>query len=191
METWNGTAKLGWFAGGDQVGEEHFSFKVECTELPESDLLPNNVRRDVTLKLVCDEARSRYGVPPHTVDIEIGVHRDYSPALLAASARWRMDSGDFCYGTGIMRVSPAPPVAKLVSLKTMEGGSMSTDTWRVTAFGTAGTEFTYEVEAESEQSALDEAYGRHGRRYRSGEVNEYLGTRSHAVRLGEEEVETE
>lgn len=58
-------------------------------------------------------------------------------------------------------------------------------TWRVTAFGTASTEFNYEVEADSKDGALEEAYGRHGRRYRDGEVTEYLGTSATAVRVGE------
>jgi hypothetical protein len=62
---------------------------------------------------------------------------------------------------------------------------MSTDTWRVTAYGVAGTEFTYEIEATSKDKALEEAYGRHGRRYRDGETYEYLGTRASAVRISE------
>lgn len=60
---------------------------------------------------------------------------------------------------------------------------MSLDGWRVTAFGVARTEFTYEVEAATEGEALDEAYGRHGRRLRSGEVTEALGTCALVARM--------
>lgn len=64
---------------------------------------------------------------------------------------------------------------------------MSTTSWRVTAFGVGGTEYTYTVEADGQDQAREEAYGRHGRRLRDGEVNEPLGTRSFAVPLGEED----
>lgn len=55
--------------------------------------------------------------------------------------------------------------------------------WRVTAFGVAGTEFTYQVEASDKQTALEEAYGRHGRRLRDGVVTDVLGVNAYAERL--------
>lgn len=64
---------------------------------------------------------------------------------------------------------------------------MSVSSWRVTAFGVGGTEYTYVIEAGDREQAQEEAYGRHGRRLRDGEVNEPLGTRSFAVPLGEED----
>lgn len=188
MESWKATAKLRWFAGGHQVGEEHLSFEVECPELPQDDRLdPEGVRRLVTLQLVYADTRARYGTPPLTVDIQVA---EDEPAIGPNRARWRSGSG-FCYGTGIMQVAPPPPEARLVDLKIMESKPMGTDLWRVTAFGVAGTEFMYEVEAASESEALDEAYGAHGRRYKDGEVSEYLGTRASVTRLGEDKSEAE
>ncbi|MFE0472690.1 hypothetical protein ACFW2V_13845 [Streptomyces sp. NPDC058947] len=60
---------------------------------------------------------------------------------------------------------------------------MSSGNWRVTAFGVAGGEFTYEVKAETKSEALEEAYGEHGRRLREGAVGEALGTQAGAVRI--------
>lgn len=59
-----------------------------------------------------------------------------------------------------------------------------TSTWQVTAYGVAGTEFTYEVEAASKREAQEKAYGLHGRRLRDGEVVEQLGSSSTAVHRG-------
>lgn len=61
---------------------------------------------------------------------------------------------------------------------------MPPETWRVTAWGMAGGEFVYEVEAGTRSEALEEAYARHGRRYKAGEVREYLSPRASAVRIG-------
>lgn len=61
---------------------------------------------------------------------------------------------------------------------------MSPGNWRVTAFGVAGGEFTYEVDATTKDEALEKAYGEHGRRLREGKVGEALGTQAGAVRIG-------
>lgn len=66
---------------------------------------------------------------------------------------------------------------------------MDLSKWRVTVFGVAGTEFTYEVEAATESEALEKTYGSHGRRLRSGEVTEALGARAMVAHVGHGEVD--
>jgi hypothetical protein len=68
---------------------------------------------------------------------------------------------------------------------------MSLNKWRVTAYGVARSEFTYEVEAATEREALEDAYGLHGRRLRDGAVSEALGVHASAVLLGGGEAEGE
>jgi hypothetical protein len=68
---------------------------------------------------------------------------------------------------------------------------MNLNKWRVTAYGVARSEFTYEVEAATEREALEEAYSLHGRRLRDGAVSEALGTHAGAVLLGGGETEGE
>lgn len=57
--------------------------------------------------------------------------------------------------------------------------------YRVHALGAvAGTEFVYDVTADSARAALEEAYARHGRRIRDGEPVEALGSDARVVALG-------
>jgi hypothetical protein len=61
---------------------------------------------------------------------------------------------------------------------------MSTE-WRVHALGVGGSEFVYEVTADDESGALEEAYGKHGRRLRAGDISEALGTQARVIQQGE------
>lgn len=56
--------------------------------------------------------------------------------------------------------------------------------WRVHAWGVGGSEFVYEVAADTEAAAKEAAYGEHGRRLERGDEVEQLGVRAKAVPLG-------
>lgn len=119
--TWKATAQLAWFRNGRQVGEDRYSFEVECPAPPQDDrLLPINMNRLVTLQLMCVEAERRYGVPPRVVQIRLdGDDLGVVPSL--DRARWRADGG-FCHGTGIMGVAVPPPGARLVDVQKVQVG---------------------------------------------------------------------
>jgi hypothetical protein len=119
VETWQGEARLRWFAGGQQVGLEKFAFSVECSVLPEDDRLTDeDLRRLVSLQLICDDARRRYGASPRVIDVWTDEDRlmPSSVDLPMSRARWRLDSGGFCHGTSIMNVAAPPPEARLVNV---------------------------------------------------------------------------
>jgi hypothetical protein len=117
---WDGDALLKWYAGGRLVGSETITFGVECPALPEDDRLTDDEkRRLMTLQLVCDLARRKYGAPPGVIDIRVGAESlPFEPDLLLRRARWRLDSGGFCHGTGIMNVAAPPTGGRLVNLRT-------------------------------------------------------------------------
>lgn len=118
--TWDGDALLKWYAGGQLTGSEKITFRVECSALPEDDGLTDvEMRGLVTLQLVCDLARRRYGAPPGVIDLRIS--EDPMPSLVRA--RWRLDSGGYCHGHGIMNVAAPPTGARLANLRT---GSLDT-----------------------------------------------------------------
>lgn len=123
MEAWQGDARLRWFAGGQQVGVEKIAFGVECPALPEDDRLTDaDLRRFVTLQLVCDHARRRYGAPPRVVDVWTAEDRlELSPYPPVSRARWRLDSAGFCHGSGIMTVAAPPPGARLTNVTERQG----------------------------------------------------------------------
>jgi hypothetical protein len=49
----------------------------------------------------------------------------------------------------------------------------------------------YEVDASNESEALEEAYGRHGRRLLEGAVKEALGVQARVVRLSDGEADAQ
>lgn len=124
MESWEGTAGLRWIAVGQPVGEERFTFAVECDRLPDDDRLdPVEVRRLVTLQLLCARARKRYGAPPRDLGIHIDGD-DESPGRILSVARWR--SGQFRHGSGILGVAPPPPGARLTNMQEITGEHVDT-----------------------------------------------------------------
>lgn len=120
MPTWTSDALLKWYAGGRLAGSEKIIFDVECSALPEDDHLTDaEKRRLATLRLVCDQARRQYGVPPKVVIIRTGGDYALPPkAPHLEQARWRLDSGGFCHGSGIMNVAAPPSGARLVNIRT-------------------------------------------------------------------------
>lgn len=116
---WNGDALLKWYAGGHLVGSEAITFGVECSALPEGDhLTDSEKRRLLTLQLVCDQARRQYGAPPGVIDIRIDEDYPIPPTgPVLERARWRLDSGGFCHGSGIMNVAAPMAGARLVDLR--------------------------------------------------------------------------
>jgi hypothetical protein len=127
MESWSGSARLDWIAGGRQVGQESLTFTVHCMEQPqEPGLKPIDMRRLVTLQLVCAEARKRYGVPPRSVrvDVEMGLDDSTTEPVLSR-ARWRLGQG-FCHGMGILGVASPPPGARLADIHEQQHPSPAT-----------------------------------------------------------------
>lgn len=120
METWQGDALLKWYAGGHLVGSEAIVFGVECSALPQDDHLTDpEKRRLLTLQLVCGQARQQYGAPPKVVIVRIDGEHTFplkDPAL--EQAHWRLDSGGYCHGSGIMSVAAPTTGARLVNLRT-------------------------------------------------------------------------
>lgn len=115
MGNWTGTATLTWTHTAEATGTIRYAFTVQPPRpLPywTRGLSERDVRRILTLDLVCQQAAHRFSVPPDKVHIYLA--DDDGEAGEVTDARWW--DGRFRYGSGIMRINDPEPGARLADL---------------------------------------------------------------------------